>query len=115
MVVAKDQPTTNTHLLDWVEEMERLCKPDDIYWVDGSEEEGKRLTEKAVSDGVLIPLNQTKRPNSFYSRSNPNDVARVEELTFICTPTKAEAGNTNNWMSPGDAYAKLREISNGAM
>ncbi|TMB80036.1 MAG: phosphoenolpyruvate carboxykinase (GTP) [Chloroflexi bacterium] len=115
MVVTKDQPTTNTYLLDWVEEMERLCKPDDVYWVDGSDDENKRLTEKSVSDGVLIPLNQTKRPNSFYSRSNPNDVARVEELTFICTPTKAEAGNTNNWMSPDEAYAKLREISSGAM
>src|SRR5437016_4028319 len=115
MVVTKDQPTTNTYLLDWVEEMERLCKPDDVYWVDGSDDENKRLTEKSVSDGVLIPLNQTKRPNSFYSRSNPNDVARVEELTFICTPTKAEAGNTNNWMSPDEAYTKLREISSGAM
>jgi len=115
MVVAKDQPTTNTHLLDWVEEMAKLCKPDDIHWVDGTDEEKVRLTEKAVSDGVLIPLNQTKRPNSFYSRSNPNDVARTEELTFICTPTKEEAGNTNNWMSPDEAYAKLREISSGAM
>ena len=115
MVVAKDRPTTNTHLSSWVDEIAALCKPDDIYWVDGTEEEAKRLTEQAIAMGVLTPLNQQKKPNSFYSRSNPNDVARTEELTFICTPTKEGAGNTNNWMSPDDAYAKLREISSGAM
>src|SRR5438094_9493057 len=96
MVVTKDQPTTNTHLLDWVEEMERLCKPDDAYWVDGSDDENKRLTEKSVSDGVLIPLNQTKRPNSFYSRSNPNDLARVGERAVGRAPTQAGARSPNS-------------------
>ncbi|HLQ05338.1 MAG TPA: phosphoenolpyruvate carboxykinase (GTP) [Verrucomicrobiae bacterium] len=115
MLVAKDRPTTNTHLLSWVDEMAKLCTPDRIYWVDGSDEENKALTEEAVAAGVLIPLNPQKRPNSFYSRSDPNDVARIEELTFICTPTKEEAGNTNNWMSPQDAYGRLRDISRNAM
>ena len=107
MLVAKDRPTTNTHLLAWVDDVAKMCKPDQVYWVDGSDEEAKALTEEAVSTGVLIPLNQQKRPRSFYSRSNPNDVARTEELTFVCTPTKEQAGNTNNWMAPDEAYAKL--------
>ncbi|HYK99206.1 MAG TPA: phosphoenolpyruvate carboxykinase (GTP), partial [Candidatus Acidoferrales bacterium] len=115
MVVAKDRPTTNTHLSSWVDEIAKMCGPDQIYWVDGSDEEAKRLTEQAVAMGVITPLNQEKKPRSFYSRSDPNDVARTEELTFICTPTKDGAGNTNNWMSPDEAYGKLREISTGAM
>ena len=115
MLVAKDRPTTNTHLLAWVDDVAKMCKPDQIYWVDGSDEEAKALTEEAVSTGVLIPLNQQKRPRSFYSRSNPNDVARTEELTFVCTPTKEQAGNTNNWMAPDEAYAKLRAIYDGSM
>ena len=115
MLVAKAPPTTNRHLLSWVDEMARMCKPDHIYWCDGSDEEAKLLTEQAVADGVLIPLNPDKRPGSYYSRSNPNDVARTEELTFVCTPTKAEAGATNNWMDPADARRKLAAIFDGAM
>jgi phosphoenolpyruvate carboxykinase (GTP) len=115
MLVAKDRPTTNTHLTSWVDECAKMCKPDQIYWVDGSDEEAKALTAEAVSDGVLIPLDEKKRPRSFYSRSNPNDVARTEELTFVCTPTKEESGPTNNWMEPGEAYAKLAAIYDGAM
>ncbi|HEV8669251.1 MAG TPA: phosphoenolpyruvate carboxykinase, partial [Candidatus Limnocylindria bacterium] len=115
MLVAKEAPTTNRHLLSWVDEMARMCKPDRIYWCDGSDEEAKLLTEEAISDGVFIPLNPEKRPRSFYSRSNPNDVARTEELTFVCTPTKAEAGPTNNWMDPEEARRKLAAIYDGAM
>ena len=103
MLVAKEAPTTNRHLLSWVDEMARMCKPDRIYWCDGSDDEAKLLAAEAVADGVLIPLNPEKRPRSYYSRSNPNDVARTEELTFVCTPTKAEAGPTNIWMDPEDA------------
>ncbi|MDP9281950.1 MAG: phosphoenolpyruvate carboxykinase, partial [Chloroflexota bacterium] len=95
--------------------MARMCKPDNVYWCDGSDEEAKLLTEEAVADGVLIPLNPEKRPRSYYSRSNPNDVARTEELTFVCTPTKAEAGATNNWMDPEEARRKLAAIFDGAM
>ncbi len=107
--------TSNQALLDWVSTTAKLTKPDHIVWCDGSEEERRRLTELAVSTGVLRPLDPKKRPGCFLSYSNPNDVARVEHLTFICTPTKAEAGPTNNWMAPADAYAKLTPLFDGAM
>jgi phosphoenolpyruvate carboxykinase (GTP) len=107
--------TSNQALLDWVSTMAKLTKPDHIVWCDGSDEERRRLTELAVSTGVLKPLDPKKRPGCFISYSNPNDVARVEHLTFICTPTKAEAGPTNNWMAPSDAYAKLTPLFDGSM
>jgi phosphoenolpyruvate carboxykinase (GTP) len=109
------QPTKNPHLLTWVDEMAKLTKPDRIVWVDGSEAEHKRLTEVALSEGAIEPLNQDKLPGCYYSRSAANDVARVEHLTFICTPTKDEAGPTNNWMAPDDAYKKLRGLFEGSM
>ena len=108
-------PTTNAHLTAWVDEMAKLCKPDRVVWCDGSEEERRRLTEEAVAAGVLLPLNPQKHPGSYLHRSNPNDVARVEQLTFICTPTKEDAGPTNNWMAPADAYARMRGWYEGAM
>ncbi|MFO0692703.1 MAG: phosphoenolpyruvate carboxykinase (GTP) [Polyangiales bacterium] len=108
-------PTQNKILLAWVEEMAALTKPDRIYWCDGSEEERQRLTDQAVAEGILEPLNPEKRPGCYLARSNPNDVARVEHLTFICTPTKEEAGPTNNWMAPNEAYDKLRGLFDGAM
>ena len=89
--------------------MAQLTKPDRIVWCDGSEEEKKRLLEVAVAEKVLEPLNQEKLPGCYLHRSNPNDVARVEHLTFICTPTKDEAGPTNNWMEPNEAYAQARQ------
>jgi phosphoenolpyruvate carboxykinase (GTP) len=114
-VDTEKRPTSNPHLLAWVDEMARMCKPDRIYWCDGSPEEKKRLTEEAVAAKVLIPLNERKLPGCYYHHSNPNDVARVEHLTFICTPTKEEAGPTNNWMEPGEAYRKLGALYDGAM
>jgi phosphoenolpyruvate carboxykinase (GTP) len=105
----------NTHLTKWIDEMARLTKPDRIVWCDGSEAEKRRFTEEAVQKGVLHPLNQQKLPGSYYGNSEPNDVARVENLTFICTPTKAEAGPTNNWMAPAEMYAKLRGMFDGSM
>jgi len=108
-------PTSNPHLLGWVDEMAKMAKPDRVYWCDGSEAEKKKLLAEAVAQGVLVPLNDKKRPGCYYHRSSPSDVARVEHLTFICTPTKEEAGPTNNWMAPADAYAKLRGIYDGAM
>jgi len=107
--------TKNKHLLGWVDEMARLCKPDQIVWCDGSVEEKERLTRYAVEKGILIPLNQEKRPGCYLHRSDPQDVARVEHLTFICTPTKEEAGPTNNWMAPDEAYAKLGKLFDGSM
>ncbi len=109
------QLTKNPTLLSWVDDMAKLTKPERIVWVDGSEDEHKRLTEIALAEGAIEPLNPEKLPGCFYSRSNPNDVARVEHLTFICTPTKEEAGPTNNWMAPADAYAKLSKLYDGAM
>jgi phosphoenolpyruvate carboxykinase (GTP) len=112
---ASGAPTRNTTLLNWVRDMSGLCKPDRVVWCDGSEEERARLTQSAVDAGILIPLNPEKRPGCYLHRSNPNDVARVEHLTFICTPTQDEAGPTNNWMAPTDAYAKLTKLFDGSM
>jgi phosphoenolpyruvate carboxykinase (GTP) len=107
--------TRNKALLDWVRDSAALCQPDRIVWCDGSEAEKERLTKFAVDTGVLIPLNATKRPGCYLHRSNPNDVARVEHLTFICTPTKDDAGPTNNWMAPEEAYGKLTKLFQGSM
>ena len=107
--------TKNDHLLKWVAEMAALTKPERIVWCDGSEAEKARLTDEAVAQKILEPLNQEKLPGCYLHRSNPNDVARVEQLTFICTPTKDEAGPTNNWMDPSEAYAKLGKLFDGSM
>ena len=107
--------TTNKAILAWVQEMVNLCRPDHVYWCDGSEAERKSLIAEAVATGVLIKLNQKKLPGCYYHRSNPNDVARVEQSTFICTVEKEEAGPTNNWMAPKEMYQKLRGYCVGAM
>jgi phosphoenolpyruvate carboxykinase (GTP) len=114
-MATNDRPTQNPHLLGWVDEMAKLSKPDRVYWCDGSEAEKKSLIEQAVAQKVLIPLDQKKWPGCYYHHSSPSDVARVEHLTFICTPTKEQAGPTNNWMAPADAYKKLGAIYDGAM
>ena len=105
----------NSHLREWLAASVTLCKPDKIVVCDGSEEERRTLTDLAVSDGTLIALDQRKLPGCYLHRSNPNDVARVEKLTFICTPTEDEAGPTNNWMDPKAAYAKLGALFDGSM
>jgi phosphoenolpyruvate carboxykinase (GTP) len=115
MIATANAPTRNPHLLKWVDEMARLTKPDQVVWCDGSEEERKRLTEQCVREKVLLPLNQEKWPNCYLHRSNPNDVARVEHLTFICTRTKEEAGPFNNWMDPKEAYSMLSKHFDGSM
>ena len=107
--------STNPHLLAWIEECVRLTKPDRVVWCDGSVGEKDSLTKEAVDFGILIPLNREKLPGCYLHRSNPNDVARVEHLTFICTKTKEGAGPTNNWMEPGDAYRKVGALFDGAM
>lgn len=108
-------PTDSTTLLAWVEKMRTLCEPDTVVWCDGSEEEKQRLTQQAVDEGILLTLNQEKLPGCYYHRSHPNDVARVEQCTYICTPSKDEAGPTNNWADPSAMYAKLYEMLRGAM
>ncbi|HEV7404186.1 MAG TPA: phosphoenolpyruvate carboxykinase (GTP) [Chthoniobacteraceae bacterium] len=110
------QPTsTNLALGAFVEKYRELCEPDRVFWCDGSEAERAHLTAEAVATGVLIELNQEKLPGCYYHRSNPNDVARVEQCTFICTPSKKEAGPTNNWTAPREMYAKLHELLAGAL
>src|SRR3954452_12677581 len=90
----------NQHIIEWVKEQAALCRPDRIFWCDGSEEEKNALTGSAVHSGILIELNQEKLPGCYLHRSNPNDVARAEQCTFICTPTRDDAGPTNNWVAP---------------
>ena len=107
--------TSNPTLLAWVNEMAALTKPDRIVWCDGTPEEKTKLTAEAVEQKVLEPLNQEKLPGCYLHRSNPNDVARVENLTFICSETKEQAGPTNNWMDPKEAYAKLGKLFDGSM
>jgi len=92
-----------------------LCQPDQIVWVDGSEEEKERLTQEAIKTGELIPLNQEKLPGCYYHRTAVNDVARTEDLTFICTKLQEDAGPTNNWMSPEEGYRRAGEIFEGSM
>jgi len=106
---------TNEAVQLWVEEISQITKPDNIVWISGSEEERQRLTKEALIEGELIELNQDKYPGCYLHRTAINDVARVEHRTFICTPTKEEAGPTNNWMAPDEAYAKLKGIFESSM
>jgi phosphoenolpyruvate carboxykinase (GTP) len=99
----------------WIADVDELCQPDEIYWCDGSEEEREHLTALAVASGILIQLNQEKLPGCYLHRSSPNDVARVEECTFICTRTKDDAGPTNNWLKPEAMYEKLHGLLAGSM
>jgi phosphoenolpyruvate carboxykinase (GTP) len=105
----------NDHVRQWVATCIDLCRPQNVHWCDGSTGERDVLLEQAVRDGVLIRLNQQKRPGCYLHRSNPNDVARTEQLTFICTPSEDMAGPTNNWMETRLAYSRLRGLFNGCM
>ncbi|HWP34801.1 MAG TPA: phosphoenolpyruvate carboxykinase (GTP) [Thermodesulfobacteriota bacterium] len=99
----------------WVEEAVRLCRPADVVWCDGSEEERERLTRVALRTGDLLPLNPERLPGCYLHRSAPNDVARTEHLTFICSRQRDDAGPTNNWMAPAEAYERLSRILAGSM
>jgi phosphoenolpyruvate carboxykinase (GTP) len=104
-----------TPLENWVEESAGLTKPAKIAWCDGSEAENERLTQDMLRDRTFIQLNQKTFPNCHLHRSNPNDVARTEQLTFICTQKKDDAGPSNNWMAPAEAKEKLRPLFDGSM
>lgn len=108
-------PTTHQGVLEWVKEVADLTQPDHIHWVDGSEQEWKKLTDQMVASGTLVRLNEDQFPNSFAAFSDPDDVARVEERTFICTKTAKGAGPTNNWEDPDEMKEILRGHFRGSM
>ena len=110
-----EAPTTHRALLAWVQQVAELTQPDRVYWVDGSEAENKTLTDELVEAGTLVRLNPEEFPNSFAAFSDPKDVARVEEQTFICSEKKQDAGFTNNWMEPSQMRAKLDGLFSGSM
>jgi phosphoenolpyruvate carboxykinase (GTP) len=107
--------TTNKKLLNWVDETAKMCNPDSIYWCSGSQEEYEKLASQLVEAGTFTKLNEEKRPNSFYCNSDPSDVARVEDRTFICTKEKVDAGPTNNWKDPNEMKMTLKEKFNDSM
>ena len=108
-------PTTNQKLIQWVEEKAALCQPDDIVWCDGSDEEFGRICQLMVQNGTAVKLNEVLRPNSFLCRSEPDDVARVEHRTFICSEKMEDAGPTNNWRDPTEMKRELNDLFKGCM
>ncbi|MBI5508686.1 MAG: phosphoenolpyruvate carboxykinase (GTP) [Deltaproteobacteria bacterium] len=107
--------TSNVHVIDWVAEVTAQTRPDKVFWCDGSAAERTALLAEAVAAKILIPLNPDKWPGCYLHRSHPNDVARVEQCTFICTESREEAGPTNNWAPPREMHQKLKGLLEGAM
>ncbi len=107
--------TKNPNVNAWVDEMIALTKPDKVVWIDGSDEQLNELRAEAISTGEMIKLNEEKLPGCLYHRTLPNDVARVEDRTFICSKNKEDAGPTNNWCDPAEMYAKLTPMYDGVM
>jgi phosphoenolpyruvate carboxykinase (GTP) len=107
--------SSNAKLNQWVKEWAELCQPDSIYWCDGSEAENQRLLDEMVKSGMAVKLNDKKRPGSYYFQSDPSDVARVEDRTYICSDKKEDAGPTNNWADPKEMKATLTEMYRGCM
>jgi phosphoenolpyruvate carboxykinase (GTP) len=115
MTIAMTAPTTNTKLLNWVSEWAEVLQPDEIYWCDGSAEEYDRFAEDLVDTGTFHKLNDELLPNSYLALSDPADVARVEERTFICSAEEADAGPTNNWRDPAEMRADMTALFAGSM
>ena len=113
--IDRDAPTRHAALLGWVRDVAELTTPERVVWCDGSPQEWRTLTSELVAAGTLVPLDPTLRPNSFWARTDPTDVARVEERTFICSVDEADAGPTNNWMDPGQMKAIMTDLYRGCM
>jgi phosphoenolpyruvate carboxykinase (GTP) len=108
-------PTTHRRLLEWVEHWTEILQPDSVEWCDGSDSEYESLCQRLVATGTFIPLDPAKRPNSFLARSDPGDVARVEDRTLICSQYPQDAGPTNNRRDAAEMRAEMLDINPGAM
>ena len=113
--IAAEAPTTHAKLLDWVGEIADLTQPDSVHWCDGSAEEYDSLAQTLIEAGTFERLSDAKRPNSYLALSDPADVARVEDRTFICSESEEDAGPTNNWRDPGEMRETLEELFSGCM
>jgi phosphoenolpyruvate carboxykinase (GTP) len=108
-------PTSNQRLLEWVAEVAELCQPETVHWCDGSDEEFELLCKQLVQAGTFVELDPKHRPGSYWAASDPSDVARVEDRTFICSEQEEDAGPTNNWRDPGEMRSHLTDLFRGAM
>jgi phosphoenolpyruvate carboxykinase (GTP) len=111
----KSAPTSHAGILSWVNEVAELTQPDRVHWCDGSDEEWNSLTEALVASGTFVRLDPETKPNSFWAATDPSDVARVEDRTFICSRDEADAGPTNNWMDPDEMKATMTDLYRGCM